>query len=332
VLAASFLHLFIDQPATISILIAFAAAEAFSSLGGPFEFLQRFARRPMAMASVQVIASVVRASIICVAVLHDGSLQTYAYAVLTASALSASINAMFLLALALRYTSWASIFQTDLSYIPRFAKEVRFLVIANLSGYGKLFHRTFDVLLVGYVCSDRETGLYKFARSLTDALYIVYDATNKAFQADMFAWLARAAADAYRTFALRLALIASGATALVLGGAYYLLPSLLEVIVGDAYLQAINAILWLCIPVFFIFGIQLWMWPILVVNNRLAVYAGLHVASVAIFQYLLSLTVVSTAGVATASVFALGYACVYPATYIPLYLLERRLALRYFPA
>ncbi|MEK6210324.1 MAG: oligosaccharide flippase family protein [Pseudomonadota bacterium] len=325
------LHLFIDQTATLTVLLAFAAAEAFSTLGGVLGFLQRFARRALAMASVQVGIAAMRAAIVCFAVLHENSVEAYAKAVVISSALSAMVNALFLLSLALRHASFAEIFRLEMSNISRFATELRFVAFANLSGYGKLLHRSVDVLVVGYFCSDGETGVYKFARSLTDTLYILYDAMYKAFQADMLAWLTRNAGESYRVFAKRLALTAAGGTLVVLAAEYWMLPPVLELIVGDRYLPAIPTILWLSVPVFFIFGIQFWLWPILVFHGRLSAYSGLQIMSVVLVQYGLPLVLFSITGAASPWLFALGYACSYVTVYVPLYLLERKAGPQFFP-
>ena len=64
----------------------------------------------------------------------------------------------------LRVTTWAAAPAIDRRVI------LRFVAAGNLLGYVKLLHRSADVLLVAAFCGDRGTGIYKLARSITDAL------------------------------------------------------------------------------------------------------------------------------------------------------------------
>lgn len=298
--------------------IAFiGAAESLALLINPLLFIQRFSKRYYELGIVQVVAAIVRTSVI-VGILHkQPTVSGYSLALLSSASLTLLLGLFSTGYLFARYCQ-LPLYRSYLINLNPFWQNFRLLLNFNLLGYSKLLHRGADLLMVGYWFGDRETGLYKFARSLTDIFYTIFDALNKYYQPTFFSWLAEARFDEYEITAKRLLVTSMVGVMILLLLEYIAIEPLLVMVVGNKYTEAAPLILWLTVPVFFVIGIQLWIWPIqifrgnlfhFVVINFLAILSLQYVMPALIFYYKISLNVAWC---------AIGYVLVYVVIYIPL--------------
>lgn len=152
--------------------------------------------------------------------------------------------------------------------------EFRFLFYGNLMGYSKMISRSFDVLLVGRFCGDRETGIYKIARTLSDSAFTLYDAMNQVYYPHFLMLINKKMKAEYRRLAGRLAAASAGLTVAVAALMWALFPAIIKYVLTAKYansgLEASTILM--TIPLFVIAGIQLWAWPMFVYSGKLGVF------------------------------------------------------------
>lgn len=210
-----------------------------------------------------------------------------------------------------------------------YRRGLRFLFFGNVLGYTKLFHRAADTLLVGLVADDRVTGLYKFARSLTDALYVLFDALNQVYQVRFLELLSRRDPGPYRRLANRLLASAGLFTVVVLLGEGLFLRPLNELVFAGKYAGGEWPIIWLTVPFIFVTGVHLWLWPMLIHSGRLGHFTAVNALAVAV-QYGVALAGFALLGPSAAAA-AAGYLAHYLVLYPIVYLRERARFADYMP-
>jgi O-antigen/teichoic acid export membrane protein len=168
----------------------------------------------------------------------------------------------------------------DLSALKAIRGQSRFLMWGNLLGYIKLGHRSADVLLVGYFCDDNMTGLYKFARMLTDKLNMFFDSMNQVYFPTYMQMLSQGAFTAYRRLATKMLFAVLVFTAVVLAAEYLLLPHFVTLVLKGKFAGVEPLILIMTVPFFFGAGMYIWMWPLVLHFNlagRFTFFCGLAV-------------------------------------------------------
>lgn len=267
-------------------LAAQAALLGAHNLTNTVNTLQRFSERFYFFGTTRLVIRVGALAVFGGLFLADPSVDGYYLAGL--------VSAVLTLAASLLVTAWAWGRWDGLPWWrwralglawPDYAGQRRFLFFGNLLGYTKLFHRAADVLVVGWLANDQVTGLYKFVRSLTDTLYVVFDALNQVHQPRFMAWLAAGQALAYRALARRLVLAAAAATLALVGLGAVVLPWALPLVFGDKFRGAEPALLIMTVPFLFVTGVHLWLWPLFVHAGQLGRFTLLNVIAVAA-QYL----------------------------------------------
>jgi O-antigen/teichoic acid export membrane protein len=135
-------------------------------------------------------------------------------------------------------------------------------------------------LLVGYFCSDSVTGLYKFARTLTDKFYMLFDAMNQVYFPTFMQMLSQGASASYRKLATRILVGALAVTVIILAVEYAALPYFVTLVLKGKFAGVEPVIVVMTIPFFFVTGMYIWMWPLVLHHNlagRFTVYSALAV-------------------------------------------------------
>lgn len=214
---------------------------------------------------------------------------------------------------------------------PAYRQSGRFLFYGNMLGYAKLLHRAADVLVVGWLTDDTVTGLYKFARSLSDSLYLIFDAVNQVYQPRCLELLASGAEGAYRALARRSVLWVTAALAGVLLGELLLLRPALSWLFADKFADSEGAIIILTFPVWFVLGVHLWLWPLFVHSGRLGQFTVMSLIAGASQHLIYGLVLVVTGPAVSVAGLALGYLAHYLVLYPAAVLLARARHGAYLP-
>jgi O-antigen/teichoic acid export membrane protein len=199
------------------------------------------------------------------------------------------------------------------------ALVLRFIAAGNVLGYVKLLHRAADVLLVAFFCSDRDTGIYKLARSMTDALYTISEAVGRVYQPRLLTLLRDGAHADYRRLARSMTATAAALTLAALAGVFLVVPRM-AVILGWRDMPGLTlttAIL--TVPFFFVAGLQAWIWPAFVSLGRLGRCTFWGVVAVVIGQYTVGPLLVYATGSANPAWFSAGYLSFYVLSLLPLW-------------
>src|SRR6185295_13621719 len=150
---------------------------------------QRFAGLPRRMALLQLVSAVINATAMVLSVATSRTVGGYVMGLLASAAGIAILNSWYTIALLRR--DGVVLFGREDRAAPAIDRRLifRFVAAGNLLGYVKLLHRSADVLLVAAFCGDRGTGIYKLARSITDALLAVSEAIGRVYQPRLLALL-----------------------------------------------------------------------------------------------------------------------------------------------
>ena len=291
-----------------SILIWAAASQGIYHVGSYLLYVLRLTTGWRVLAASQVLAGATNATVVIAAVVVDPSPVGYIRGMLGASA----CNTGFALAIAAR--SWSR------AHLRVFSRPDRRIVFRsrwwNLAaaggalGFSKLLHRSADTLLVAFFCDERQTGLYRFARSSTDALYMLFDASNKIVQPHLLRLLGGSHVEEIRRVIAR-SLAAGALFGIVVIGAEIAFLASLIAFVGSSYAGAEALVLVLTLPVVAVLSVHLWLWPMLLHHERAGEYAVISLVGVAAIQYAVPSLVVWQLEIAHALPFAVGYAMVY---------------------
>lgn len=195
-------------------------------------------------------------------------------------------------------------------------RERRALLSLNLVNYQNLLHRAADVLAVGFVAGEAAAGVYRFARTCTDALYVVLlEASSKVYQPLLLRLLAEGRADEFRRNAGLLVRVAAALVVLGLALESVTLDALVARVVGPSFLPAVPAIMLLTVPLFFVVGLGLWTWPLLMHVGRIDTFVACSFVAVLAGQYALPLAGIALVGGSAVTWFAAGYLLYYVLLY-----------------
>lgn len=262
-------RLFTTAGVKVSWAVASAAAVSLTYLLNPVGYMLRLSGRFRLLGFQAMAGSLLSSGILVLCVWRRNDLDGYYTGILLSNAAGAVLALSVALTVWLRLDRLPLFSALDLSALRHIRKSSRFLFFGNLLNYLKLGHRTADVLLVGYFCDDAMTGVYKLARSLTDKLYMVFDAMNQVYFPSFLRMLAERDLPGYRGLARRIALGTLALTAFFLAAEWVGLPYFTEYILGGKFPGVESVILVLTLPFFFVTGMYIWIWP-LVLHHDLA--------------------------------------------------------------
>lgn len=248
---------------------------ATNALTGTLMFLLRFARafRTIGASRVrsQILAALVTAGVVSWRPTLGG-----VYAAAFAGALSG-----LALMLGASWRVWGRDFGLPLlrpdwrRALGVFRRDLRMIFWGNVLGYAKLLERGTDVLVVAYFTADRETGLYRLARSLVDqAMAIPQDALYQVYYPSFLELYARGASGEFRRLAARLLAIAATITAVLLAGEALVLGTLVPLVFGAAYAGVEAPMMILSATFVFIVGFHPWLWSFFVASGELGGYTA----------------------------------------------------------
>ena len=294
---------FTDVPVKSAWLAASAYYYAMNYLSGAFVYQQRFSEKFYLMGTWRLFAQIASLILFLGIILNNRTLDGY----YTGSVVSTTVQ--FFLSVSLSVFIWKRHQGFPLTS-PRLAwrdywKEVRLVLWGNVLGYVKLLHRGSDVLLVGFFADDRVTGLYKVARSVTDMIYVLYDALNQVYFPRFMQLLSERSYREYRRLSWRL-MANSGLLVLGLLGVEAVgLSLLVRLVLTSRFAGAEMAILVLTLPVFFVLGFSTWFWPVFVFHGRLGRFTLASGLAVGV-QYLIAVVAFNVLDI-TPALAALGY-------------------------
>jgi O-antigen/teichoic acid export membrane protein len=271
--------LFTASPISDWWLVAQSGTLALDSLSSTVNYLQRLTGRFHLFGSIRLGTQIAALLLFVTLLLPEGGVSAYF--------LASFIRALFAFGITMLGTwfAWSKLDNLQLrasairSAFADYRIHTRYLFYGNLLGYTKLVHRTADTLIVGLFADDRTTGLYKFARSLTDGLYGIFDAISQVYQPRFLELLAEGRRELYRLFSARLVRFAAVFTVALLALEALLLQPLLLAVFGQRYLGSEVGIAILTVPFFFVTGIYTWLWPVFVYTGDLRSYTVASVAA-----------------------------------------------------
>lgn len=303
---------------TTSWLWMAAAAQGVSYLGSFFIFIQRFIALPRRMAVLQLASAVINAAAMVAFVSADRSVGGYAAGLMVSAAGIATLNAWQ--ALAILGREGIALFGRQRAAVPVIDRRtiLRFVAAGNVLGYVKLLHRAADVLLVAALCGDRETGVYKLARVMTDSLYAVSEAIGRVYQPRLLSLLQARDHGEYAAVARSITTTAAALTVAALGAAIVLLPRLAPFLGADGRDLTLSVAI-LTLAFFFVAGLQSWIWPAFVFFGRLGRCTLWGAVAVLGGQYTLGPALVYLTGHASPAWFSLGYLSYYVLSVLPLW-------------
>src|SRR5581483_11362319 len=268
---------------------SFFVGQAFVvPIANMFAFAQRFSERPPAMAALQVATAVARTAVIVAFALHDPGLAGVIRGLVVAAILGLALNGVGAVKL-LRTTGVPSLRDADArSGLRLLWGERRHAISFHLVGYQNLLLRSGDVLLAAAIGGQSAAGLYRFARMCTDAVVSVFfDSFNRFFQPQLFRALQCGDMVSARRAARRIFLLSSAIGVALLAGEYVFLEPTIATIFGAQYVDAVPAVLILTTQIFFVCGVGLWAWPVIVYRGLVGRFVQVAVVSTAVGQYLI---------------------------------------------
>lgn len=303
-----------------AMLLLYACAEGFvTPIANLLAFTHRLRERFVALAAIQLANVVGRTLAVVAALLIRPDVVGAVCGIAAAAAWSLLLHVTASLRL------WAG--DADLrghrlhvrAALAPYLTERRTLLSLSLVNYQNLLHRAADTLAVGWIAGDAAAGLYRFARTCTDALYVVlYEGASKVYQPLLLRLLAEGRSDEFGRRAAFLFRAAAFVVTLGLALELVTLEPLIRAVAGADYLPATAATMLLTVPVFFVVGIGLWAWPLVVHSGRVARFAAHALAAVLLGQYAVPLLGLATFGGSAATWFALGYLLSYAILYATL--------------
>ena len=255
-------------------LLAQSLILALANWSNSFDYLQRFSGRFYLMGTWRLATRVATVGLFFAIFLPAGNLDGYYHALLSATGLGLAMTASLSVWIWLKYERFPLLRRGLWLAGSDYGREFRFLFFGNLLGYVKMLHRGSDVLVVGFFADDRVTGLYKLTRSLTDSLYVLFDALNQVYYPRFMELLSRHSFAEYRRLAGRLFAYTGGFTLAVLGLEAIFLPQLMRIALANRFAGAEDAIMIMTVPFMFVAGVYTWMWPVFVHSGRLARYTA----------------------------------------------------------
>lgn len=304
---------FTDHTITLWWACLAALSQAVSYSGTFFVFVQRFVMTPARMAGLQLASASINAATMVVAVALTPTLGGYLIGLLVSASAIAAFNAIY--ALEALGRNGIVLFGARRPRAAAIAIDRhvvwRFVMAGNLLGYVKLLHRAADVLLVAAFCGDRDTGVYKLARSIADVMHAMSEAIGRVYQPRLYQMLQAGAHAEYAGAIRSLTTTAAALTVLAIAVELVTLPRIAGFLgVTDAQgLTASTAIL--TASFFFVGGLQIWIWPVFVSLgrlNRCMVYSAVAVLA---GQYTIGPALVYLTGQSSPVWFSVGYLSFY---------------------
>jgi O-antigen/teichoic acid export membrane protein len=294
-----------------------ALAQGVSYFGSFFVFIQRFVASPRRMASLQIASALMNAGAMIALVALHRTIGGYTTGLLLSAVAIAVVNAL----LTLRSIGRAGIplFASGTGAVLDRKVVLQFIAAGNVLGYVKLLHRSADVLLVAFFCSDRDTGIYKLARSMTDALYAISEAIGRIYQPRLLMLLRDGDHAEYRRLARSMTATAAAVTTVALAGVLMVVPRM-ALILGWREMPGLTlATAVLTLPFFFVAGLQAWIWPAFVSMGRLGRCTLWGCVAVVTGQYTIGPLLVYATGSANPAWFSVGYLSYYIISLLPLW-------------
>ena len=265
-------------------IVASAGFLAIQNLLGALAYQQRFSGMFYLMGWGKLVSSVVAIVAFLAILLQVPTVDGYYYGSIVGATLQVALAAILSYWIWVRYQGLKVLRSGILSAWAAYRGHLRFVFMGNLLGYNKMLHRGADVLVVGFFSDDRVTGLYKVARSFTDALYMLFDSLNQVYQPRFLELLAKGDTKEYRRLARRLLLGIAGLTLLVIGAEVLVLPLAIPLALTSKFAGAEGAIVVLTVPFLFVAGFYLWLWPVFVHSGKLGRYTSASFVAAAV-QY-----------------------------------------------
>lgn len=283
--ALALVGLFSSARLSLTTLVAFALSEALAYGGRYVLFTIRFAREPRTLAACEVSAAALRALLVVATLLVWPSIEGLVAGLVLAGLAAAALNAAVFAQVWLVRRGLRTTVRSVRGELRSLFDRRRELAALNAINLQNLLHRGADVLVVGLLAGEREAGLYKLARSLSDALYVAYDAAAKTLQPLVLQL--RAAEDGVRLRELvrRMLQVAGLGTCALLVLELLWLRDLVAWLFGAGFVAAVPAIVLLTVPAFFVFGLFLWAWPLVIHAGEVRRYAAVGFAAVLLGQY-----------------------------------------------
>lgn len=306
---------FTDANVGFEVILAASGAQSFWYIAALLAYVQRFSEKFGVLGFVQLANSTLGALLILLVVWWSPTVNGYTFGILLAAGSTLLVTAVSTNVLLRQATGIRLLGPIDWTVIRTYQRSVRFLFAANFLGYTKLLHRAADVLLVGFFCDDRMTGFYKLGRSMTDVLYTLFDAANKVYQPKFLRLLSIGNLSSYRLEAHRVLIASLAITMSLVVSELVFLPDALSLVFGPAFLESGPVIILLSLPFFFVSGVFLWIWPVLVFHGDVTRYTLYSAIAVILGQYLLGIALFILTGRKDMVWFAAGYAFSYVILY-----------------
>lgn len=232
------------------------------------------------------------------------------------SGLSNLLLSLVFLVLKFPYPNLSIQFSEQLAQL-KFNKS--FIIYGNFSGYIKLLHRSADTLVIGYFFGEHATGIYKFARTVSDKLYLLYDALNQVYFPRLLEYLE----SDYKLFlrvTKKLITFSWISTFTILLLEILVWNTFCELFLNGQYKEAKLPTVILTSALFFVLGPFLTHYPLILKDKKLKNYVLINFLSVLFLQYLVPIITKAKFGF---TIFAIGYSL----SYVPLaiYFLNYRL-------
>lgn len=312
---------FTSAPIRNQWLLAQSLALAVANWSSSFDYLQRFSGRFYMIGTWRLLTRTVTSGVFLGVLLTIGGLDGYYAAALASAGLTLVMASSVSVFIWLKYEHLPLLHKDMLQALPEYWREFRFLFFGNLLGYVKMLHRGSDVLVVGLFADDRVTGLYKLTRSLTDSLYLLFDALNQVYYPHFMKLLSQRLDTEYRRLSGRLFAYSGIFTIAVLIGEVLLLPPLMRLTLANRFAGAESAIMVMTIPFLFVTGAYVWLWPIFVHSGQLERYTAYSFLA-CFAQYAAALAIFHTFQPSPLAA-ALGYLAYYCVLFPLVYLLLR---------
>ena len=267
------------------VLLLLAVSEAASAPIGTLMLVHRLSDRVIPMTIFQVANAAQRGLLVATSLLLMPGAEGYAVALAAAACVG------IVLALGFARATWPGGFNLFPGRgrlavaFGGFRSEFRLAVSANLMGYAKMLHRGGDTLLVGWFASDAQTGAYRLARSLCDALLMVYEAINRVYQPLLMRWIQERSVEAFRLAAFRLFCAGTAGMGIAQLVVALVGERVLELVVGPTFAGLVPMLVLHLTTLFFTIGVQVWLWPIVLAGDGARSFAYAQIGAVLVGQY-----------------------------------------------
>jgi len=267
------LSLFTDTPLPLSWIWLQALALGLNHMTSATTSLMRLSGSYVALALNRVLSQVAYTLLLLTPLFIAPTLGSYYSALLTASC-----SGLLLAGTAL-FVAWRKKFAHCLwegnssPAMPTYMGQWRMLLSGNVMGYSKMMYRAGDVLLLGYFADDKVTGIYRLAKSMADGLGSISDGLYNYYYPTFLSYLQKREYELYARTIRRFVVFGFGG-ALLLGVCTYIGLQMAErYVLQHQYLQLAEASAIMMACTGFVWGVHLWLWPLLVNRGRVDLLA-----------------------------------------------------------